>query len=314
MEVDLSAFDFDAASSENSASPSPEQSGVFRDPSLRCPPGVVLGSPLAYIKPQTAIGFDIETGPLPLEQILEQLPPFKDPEPYKEFKDPGPFDEGSVKYGNAKDPAKRKEILETKRARHVEDCANAQRKWEEGKIEHAIKIDEMRAKHQGDFVAGAALRAETARILAIGYSGDLCYVIDGDGRTESEMLVDFWKFYEEVSKRGGKLFGHYIKKFDLPMIVRRSWINGLAVPETILKSDRYWAPCFIDTIEKWGVGEWGYNISLNRLARVLGVGSKEEGAGAKFAQLWETDRYAALQYLNEDLELTVGCGIKLGIA
>ncbi|MGH8018768.1 MAG: hypothetical protein ACREIA_10825 [Opitutaceae bacterium] len=54
------------------------------------------------------------------------------------------------------------------------------------------------------------------------------------------------------------------------------------------------------------------SISLDNLARFLSVGRKN-GHGAGFASLWAMNRAAALDYLANDLRLTLRCAIALGL-
>jgi len=58
-----------------------------------------------------------------------------------------------------------------------------------------------------------------------------------------------------------------------------------------------------DLLALWQCGDRAESISLDRLARVLGLPGKT-GSGADFARLFGENRPAALAYLENDLKLT----------
>jgi hypothetical protein len=65
-------------------------------------------------------------------------------------------------------------------------------------------------------------------------------------------------------------------------------------------------------MEAWKLGDFQASISLDRLAKHLGVGAKN-GNGAHFAALLQEDRAAALDYLRNDIAMTVAVARKLGV-
>lgn len=220
------------------------------------------------------IAFDIETGPLPDEQLRQLIPD---------------FDPSEVKCGNLKDPEK-----------------------------IAAKIAEAKELHEQEFIGKAALSAVTGRILAIGYlaseSGNF-HLDDGDGQ-ESAILRQFWLKYAECRKVGRKMVGHNSNQFDLPFIMRRSWILGIDVPSTVRERGRYLDSIFVDTLEVWSCGTREM-ISLDRLSQALGTGKKPDGVdGSMFAKLWfgsEADRAQAIEYLVNDLKLTAADAARMGL-
>lgn len=112
--------------------------------------------------------------------------------------------------------------------------------------------------------------------------------------------------------------------FDLPFLVRRSWILDVPVPGTIrITHGRYWDETFVDLRDMWLLGQrWGdCESSLDHIAKTLAVGGKDqsEGActGATFARMWESgdadQRAIARAYLVNDLRLPQQIAAKMGI-
>jgi len=152
----------------------------------------------------------------------------------------------------------------------------------------------------------AALHAERSRCLVIGVSYDGSPTILEDD--EPKMIKVFWGNFESDSSLW---IGHFIKGFDIPYLVRRSYILGVKVPAGLFDG-KYLSRRFVDTMEVWGAGEWGARISLDNLSRALGVG-KKSGSGKDFSSLWRSDRQAAKSYLLQDLALTEACAKKMNI-
>lgn len=261
------------------------------------------------------IVFDIETAPLPEERLRQLCEPF-DPGSLKI--DPAlmlPFDQATVKYGNCKDPQKRAEKLAEAQARHEAEAAVAKAKLATGE-----------AAHWTDFVGRAALSATTGHVAAIGYHdpsreppAKIVSVFDAD-TDERRVIAGFWNLFCRCRESRGSLVGHNIHGFDLPFLLRRSWILGVAVPAGVLERDRYWSDTFCDTMSRWRCGgSYSDNISLDRLARTFGCGQKpDDCTGADFARLFYSpapeDRDRAERYLLNDLEMTAQVAFRLGIA
>lgn len=250
------------------------------------------------------LAFDIETGAQP-EDRLRQLMPECELPPH-----PGEFNPASVKYGNAKSDEKRKEKFDEYKARHEIAVQSYERDAAEKKL-----------AHEAHFIERAALNAGTGQVLAIG-----CYrVVDGkpkgtikynetfDDDGERQLLQGFWGIVSDVVlSKGHRLVGHNIHGFDLPFLIRRSWLLGVIVPEGLLINGRYWHESFIDTMKLWGCGTFNGFIGLDELAKYLGLPGKN-GNGADFARLLKTDRQAAINYLQNDLTLTYAVAERLGV-
>lgn len=166
-------------------------------------------------------------------------------------------------------------------------------------------IAESLKAQEADWRARAALDATTAQILAVGLlDGNTFTVLEGDEKT---ILTQFWSWADQDLGKGNMLVGFCIFHFDLPMMARRSFINGVKVPMSVRRSSyRPWHENFVDIAVAWQCGNRDQTISLDLLAKALGVGSKT-GTGDKFAKLWTTDKGAALAYLENDLRVTQAC-------
>jgi len=159
-----------------------------------------------------------------------------------------------------------------------------------------------------DWIERAALDATTGKILAIGILDcredgvEKVNTLAGD---EAEIIAAFSSIVMQCGGSGWPLVGWNICGFDLPFIMRRSWILRVALPQWI-RSGRYWDRCFVDAMDVWACGNREQAVSLDLAAATLGVGRKS-GSGAMFASLWngsDEERAHALEYLENDLRLT----------
>ena len=160
--------------------------------------------------------FDIETGPRPLDELRE-LFTFTPPDP------PGEFNPSSVKYGNTKDESKRAAKLEEARAAHNLAVAN-----------YESDSAAARDKAWAEFVNRAALSPVTGQVLAIGVGrdGKRGYYGSPSHATEADALAAFWRKYLQCRKDQTKMVGANIVGFDVPFMIRTSWMIGVDVPRT----------------------------------------------------------------------------------
>jgi len=161
-----------------------------------------------------------------------------------------------------------------------------------------------------DWIKDAALSPLTGRILCIG-------IIDGTGfgyigdDDEAVLLKRFWAKMAQDDYYQWPVVGFNIEHFDMPFIIRRSFKHGI-IPSTQVFRGRYLDNRFVDLMKLWQCGDYREFISLDRLAKFLGVGEKT-GSGADFAGLWEVNRDSALEYLKNDLFLTQKCANRMGV-
>lgn len=257
------------------------------------------------IKPTTrrhAMIVDIETAPLPEDQLWSIVPPF-DPATIKPFP---PFDPAAVKTGNLKDAAKIAEKLAAAEAQHAVDAAA-----------HAAKSATAESDYRAAVLDKAALDATTGRVVAIGY----LYTQEGETEVfdvangisvEQTLLKSFWASVESCGA-DMSIVGHNLHGFDLPFLIRRSFILRVPVPAGVIDNGRFFASKFVDTMNVWACGgRGGQFVKLDTLARAFGVGGKN-GDGAKFAELLETDPQAAREYLENDLIITAEVARRLNV-
>lgn len=144
----------------------------------------------------------------------------------------------------------------------------------------------------------AALSPLTGKVIAIGYSIDGEIMLRINPEDEKALIVEFWELLRTQWTQA-QFIGFNIKRFDLPFLCRRSWRLGIAFPSYI-RYGRYWHEDFVDLFEEWQLGDYQASISLDNLAKFLGIGQKS-GSGADFAGF---PRDKQESYLTTDIQLT----------
>lgn len=237
--------------------------------------------------------FDIETGPLPADQLESLITFFEPPE------HPGEFDPTSVKCGRLTEP-KKLEKIEAERIKHAAAIDN-----------YDVQVADAFQAHRDKFMASAALSALTGRVLAAGLLiTDVFHIFTAENEDEErELLQSYWDAMLEY--RDHLLVGFNIHDFDLPFLVTRSWITGVRVPHFV-HTGRYWSDLFLDLRLKWTFGDHRKPGTLGAVAGHLGCGSKS-GDGADFSATFFSDRPSAIEYLKNDLRLTRRVGTRLGV-
>lgn len=254
-----------------------------------------------------AIIFDIETGPLADEIIRPMMPDPKMP------KHPGEFDLSSVKIDHLVDPVKIEAKKVTARNKHLAEVKS-----------QVAKCDKIYAEAWEKFKGKAALNAGIAEVIAIGY---LRSDITGKDKpphmvhcrdekiSEADLLTKFWKLFANSGDKYN-FIGHFILSFDLPFLRQRSILRDVPVPSSVLtESHRRWSwhSTFLDTEARWIAGaKWGDSVSLESLSMYFG-GKKKTGDGANFAELFKSDRKAAIDYLKNDLDMTFSIASAMGM-
>ena len=171
-----------------------------------------------------------------------------------------------------------------------------------------------------------ALSSLAGNIIAIGLKqdGEFRVISNPD---EGELLTEFWDAITSSGVYVNKLIGFCSNAFDVPFMAQRSWLHGVAIPQTTFDG-RYLNRAFIDLADYWKFGSrhdsqlefvstkaGGRNtrrMALGRLANFFGLPGKN-GDGAHFYKLWEDDRDAAIAYLENDLFLTEQCARFMGV-
>jgi hypothetical protein len=232
-----------------------------------------------------SFAFDIETMGLP-----SRVKEFG--KPYPDFVEP--------KMGNLKDPVKKQVFYEDKF-----------QEWKDGE-----------ANWWSNQVDRAALDPVVGRVVAIGYkfpySDKEKVIIDGltemgsHDLEEMQIIRNFWDRFTETAFSYGHIIGHNIEGFDLPFLMKRSWLLGVPVSPVVM-SGRYFHKNVVDTMKVWCCHAFKETISLDKLAKLLNVGQKMDNYHAlQFATDWlGGDKDTAEFYLRNDLDLTYGCYSKM---
>ena len=167
----------------------------------------------------------------------------------------------------------------------------------------AERIRQAEENHVTDYIRNAALDALSGQVLCIGYrlERDEPAILSSDADGEAAMLRQWWELLN-TWERQPRLIGFNIKAFDLPFLIKRSWKHRITPPYWI-RHGRYWNDLVVDLREVWQLGDNRAHGSLGAISRHLGLGEKA-GNGADFANLWKTNRQAAIDYCLQDVKLT----------
>lgn len=167
----------------------------------------------------------------------------------------------------------------------------------------AERIRQAEENHVTDYIKNAALDALSGQVLCIGYRLDRNEpaILSSDADGEAAMLRQWWELLD-AWERHTRIIGFNIKAFDLPFLIKRSWKHRVTVPYWI-RNGRYWNDLVVDLREVWQLGDNRAHGSLGAISRHLGLGEKA-GNGADFANLWKTNRQAAIDYCLQDVKLT----------
>lgn len=131
-----------------------------------------------------------------------------------------------------------------------------------------------------------ALTGDYGRVLTIGiiieHHGEVirCGCLGRDRESmlfhqeERRTLSGFWKLLAAFNPSRDLIVGHNIISFDLPFIYKRSVINRVN-PTVKLNFARYRSQPMFDTMMEWNKWDMRKLISLDELARILGLESSK---------------------------------------
>jgi hypothetical protein len=179
-----------------------------------------------------------------------------------------------------------------------------------GNLKDPEKIEAKRREHENRCYERAALSPLTGRVAAVGILGPNKRDLRVDFSEEEKLIRSLFDYF--CHDNAGWWIGFNIAQFDLPFVVRRAWALGIQPPRWLVNG-RYLSSNFIDLAQVWRLCAYEKElISLDRLARFLGLGNKD-GSGAGFAQLLYADKAAARAYLEKDLFLTWSIAERFGL-
>jgi len=258
------------------------------------------------------IVFDIEIAPEP-DIVLERLFSF-DESTVKNYRLlTSNFEPSEVKLGNMKDSAKIEARIEVARLKFTTDKAAV-----------AENIETARSEAWQTFRDRAALSPLTGRVLAVGWwnpdtpDSDAATILEGnESVSEKEVIEHFLSLADAVLSDGGSLVGHNIIGFDLPFLLRRGLKYGIRSPKTITNAlAQYRSSSLIDTMREWQFGNRAEGfVKLDQLAAFFGT-RRKNGDGADFHKKFfgaPEERHEALEYLNNDVMMTVEVAQKMGL-
>ena len=243
---------------------------------------------------------DIETESLPDDKLLRLYDP---PERVEKF------DEEAVDVGRAtKAETIARKMLE---ARALYDAAMLD--WPE-------YCERRKAEWLAATKRKAALSPLTGRVLTIawGDSGNVTVAYDN---SEAGNIDAWWRVCESQQRCGRRIVFHNGFNFDLPLLVRLSWLLDVTVPDWVMsvRGSRVYfnQDVFLDTLVAWGAGRPYKFVSLDNLARAFGFEGKSEGCdGADFARMWHgtpEERELALEYAKQDVRVTYRIAQAMGL-
>lgn len=277
---------------------------------------------------------DIETIPLPEDQLLKLMPPsMVNPIIPEEIRNPQPPDLSKCPvYGG--DVDKQDAWKQKKIADHAVATENARSTWEERQIEAKQK-----------FIDDAALSPVTGTVKLIGIKDVnngvahilICEATEKEqkalGNAEYPCKIQITYFLTEKSMlsflsdsigTGAVVIGEsdvhsdfrlvsfFGNGFDFPFIFKRCWITGAKAPG-ILRKGRYWNDAIsCDLHELFTFGDRSQKTGgLDNVAKILGT-KRKTGTGEAFYRIWDSDPIAAVLYLIDDLQVTYEAGLKMG--
>lgn len=176
---------------------------------------------------------------------------------------------------------------------------------DESKIKAAIE------EREKAWDESAPLSALTGKVLCVGMWTEKKGFHILESSDESDVIQSVLDCIQSNLQMGNKVVGFAIKSFDLPFLIQRAYRLGVHVPKALYEGHWYNSD-LIDLAEVWSGPGNRDMISLDHLAKALGVGAKT-GKGKDFADLWEGDRQMAVEYLERDILLSRLCAEKMGI-
>ncbi len=168
---------------------------------------------------------------------------------------------------------------------------------------HAKKLADGRrvADRFEDYLAATSFDGAFGRIICIGYAKDdeATDVFYGE---EKQILKDFW----QVAAPARKFIGFNCMDFDLRFIYQRSVVNDV-VPSQNLSFARYRSDPIYDIMWEWRKWAREPSISLDALAKALGMPSSKGGEieGKNVWKAYQDGRMPEIcEYCKKDVEVT----------
>ncbi len=185
----------------------------------------------------------------------------------------------------------------------IETIPAAQEQHEILKQIHTKKLEDGKKVSDNfrEYLEATSFDGAFGRIICIGYAKDdePVEVLKGD---EKQILKDFW----EISKKALLFIGFNNMDFDLRFIYQRSVINRVE-PTRNLSFARYRNDPIFDIMHEWNKWDFRSHISLDSLAKALGIKSSKGGEieGKNVWQAYQEDKIDQIcAYCKKDVEVT----------
>lgn len=231
--------------------------------------------------------YDIETGPQPIEALVGRMPVFQAPSNYK-------------------DPAAIAEAIDKKKRDWVDSAALSAitgRVLCIGILDVVMVDPPEPVKPSQEATPAETKPPEKPKAKPPKVEKAVFKVAHNDA-DESVLLSNWWKLVDETMSAGRFLVSFAGHSFDLPFLMRRSWILGVPISKGIFDPmRRRFTPLFVDTREIWGITDYRPEGTLSDIGSAFGLAAKQKNGG-EFARMWREDREAAMAYLRHDLDLT----------
>jgi predicted PolB exonuclease-like 3'-5' exonuclease len=168
----------------------------------------------------------------------------------------------------------------------------------------------------------SALHAEFGRVVCVSFGKvkfvdgvPTAQIISYSGSDEIDILEKSFKLMTGMAKNSVKPVGHNIKRFDVPFLCKRAFINSIE-PATPLQiwDKKPWETSLVDTSDLWSFGAWQEGFtSLDLLATVLGIESpKDDIKGDQVHEnFWAGNIDRITEYCQKDVVTLIQIALRL---
>jgi predicted PolB exonuclease-like 3'-5' exonuclease len=168
----------------------------------------------------------------------------------------------------------------------------------------------------------SALHAEFGRVVCVSFGKvkfvdgvPTAQIISYSGSDEIDILEKSFKLMTGMAKNSVKPVGHNIKRFDVPFLCKRAFINSIE-PATPLQiwDKKPWETSLVDTSDLWSFGAWQEGFtSLDLLATVLGIDSpKDDIKGDQVHEnFWAGNIDRIAEYCQKDVVTLIQIALRL---
>lgn len=187
------------------------------------------------------------------------------------------------------------------------------------KKEEAISgwLEEDRENYRRNLLEKAALNPETATIAIAGFFiNETVDQMCSDTHPETQLIEYTLGVIEDFVRKSRNVIGWNIRNFDCVMLIRRAWILGIKVPDSIYNPlARYpLSDKIVCMMEAWKAGNFRSSYtSLQNALKACELGFKP--GGGEFAKLWREDKSKAKSYnaceLREQAQLYRRMGVNV---